>query len=634
VDVKPTFDDDGFAKEQAIAFRLEEYLGSVYSSAAVSISCEVVQGNQDDHTISCEILVEEEGFEAAFETLLAEIRITSREEDAVAKVVAVEAVIPGIVLDNASETPARQLFSLALRSVDAIEDSAANGIAPLPVTGKIDGDPNYGRSRKDYEHVIVLIHGIRDIGAWQNKVSRPLAQAGTAVTQIRYGLYPAVRFLFPINLSAGPVRKVIKGLQDVRSEYPNARVSVVAHSFGTYVLLRALKQDHNLQLWKIVFCGSVADDLFEWAEVKRRVGDGDRATRDFVINDCGTGDSWPMLGAAFGWHYGMAGVTGFSESFVTNRFHRSQSGASGGHGLYFDPLFVKEKWRPFLIGDQPPSHGDGEQGEHLPFYVRFLYHGWVRWICRILLLAVWGVLSTVTCYILYWCIVAGYGYLQSMWVSSPQDLAGAVNATVDGEDASGGTGVTSKVRDARLSDRPFRIIDVTPMVSERSPPLTDGYQLVLDLTVQNHTDEPLPVAKVKLTFDPKLRGSLSGQQAVDGVYLINIPIDAPATTTTGIGQTSASAWYPNPDGACLIITTPLSQTVPPKAVERFRLKLSFEDKDSVRGPMAGVEVELSNSPLNAVRSKEVEIPTQLRRHDSVEKALMRAKRQEGDSSDG
>ncbi len=313
VDVKPTLDDDGFSKEQAIAFRLEEYLGSVFSNAVVAVSCEVVQDNQDDHSIRCEVLVEYEGFEAALETLVAELSITSRDEDAVANVVAVEAVIPGVVLDNDAERPARQLFSLALQGVDAIEDSAARGVVPPPVAGEVDGDPNYGRSRKDCEHVIVLIHGIRDIGAWQNKVSRPLAKAGTVVTQIRYGLYPAVRFLFPINLSAGPVRKVINGLQGVRSEYPNARVSVVAHSFGTYVLLRALKQDHNLQLWKIVFCGSVADDLFEWAEVKRRVGDGDRATRDFVINDCSTGDVWPVLGRCIrlalwnGWCNGVYG---------------------------------------------------------------------------------------------------------------------------------------------------------------------------------------------------------------------------------------------------------------------------------------------------------------------------------------
>ncbi len=77
-----------------------------------------------------------------------------------------------------------------------------------------------------------------------------------------------------------------------------------------------------------------------------------------------------------------------------------------------------------------------------------------------------------------------------MSVSSPQDAAGALNETVDSEDVSGGTGVTSKFRDGSLSDRPFTIIDVTPMVSERNPAPEDGYQLVLDLTVQNHTDEP------------------------------------------------------------------------------------------------------------------------------------------------
>ena len=199
--------------------------------------------------------------------------------------------------------------------------------------------------RTEYVHVIASVHGIRDIGAWQATVTRELKADGVHVAQIRFGLYPAIRFLFPFDLSGRPVKRVLSELRNLRAEFPNAKISVIAHSFGTGVIQRVLREDHNLSLWKLVFCGSVADDQTDWAEFKNRLGDGKRPTKDFVVNDCGTGDPWPVFGTAFGWHYGMAGATGFSEVHVTNRFHR------GGHSLYFDSEFVRSHWRPFLIDD-------------------------------------------------------------------------------------------------------------------------------------------------------------------------------------------------------------------------------------------------------------------------------------------
>lgn len=248
---------------------------------------------------------------------------------------------------------------------------------------------NYGISRKAYEHVIVMVHGIRDVGAWQKTVSSALAAPKTEVVQFRFGLYPAIKFLFPRNLSGPAVQRVVEKFRDVKAEYPNAKISVIAHSFGTYVVLKALEKDLNLRLWKIVFCGSVANDQIRWVKFKNRIGDGERPTRDFVVNDCGTGDVWPIFGSAFGWHYGMAGATGFSEEMVLNRFHKKPDGTSGGHGLYFDSEFVTKYWKPFLIDDIAPLAGTGSQGEHLGFFAKVLYHGWLRWICRLTALLVW-----------------------------------------------------------------------------------------------------------------------------------------------------------------------------------------------------------------------------------------------------
>jgi len=250
---------------------------------------------------------------------------------------------------------------------------------------------NHNLPKDEYTHIIALVHGIRDIGAWQRTVSSELmVLRGVQVVQIRYGMFSAWRFLCPLPIFFGaPMKKVISGLNNLRNEYPNARLSVIAHSFGTFLTLRALKNDHLIQLWKIVFCGSVVDDLVPWVELRRRVGDGERPTREFIVNDCGTADHWPVLGTAFGWFYGMAGAVGFSEEYVTNRFHCGGDGKPGGHSLYFDPKFVAEKWRPFLIDDAPIGSGDGYQGQHLSLLTKAFYNPLAQWMARLSTLAAW-----------------------------------------------------------------------------------------------------------------------------------------------------------------------------------------------------------------------------------------------------
>lgn len=379
--------DVGDSRELAIIARLREYISNCLSSLdpPARIGCEV--GSQSDGIrIHCSVEVAPETLSEAEKLLRSELRIISQIDSASAATVQLEVLIPATA--KRDDDHGNQVFALEL--VGALEESLPNAeavVATIPLTEA--SNPNFGLSAKEINHVIVLLHGIRDIGAWQTQVSSQLVEIGTVVEQIRYGLYPAVRFLFPLDLSGGPVKKVLKRLNSLRNQYPHAKMSVIAHSFGTYVFLKAMQKDMDLQFWKIIFCGSVADDQFEWSDHKRRVGDGIRATRDFVLNDCGTGDFLPLLGAAFGWHYGMAGATGFSEGFVTNRFLLAMGGAKGGHGLYFDSKFVQTYWRPFLIEDVAPTGSNGQQGQHLSWLMRILYHGWARIICKLIAACLW-----------------------------------------------------------------------------------------------------------------------------------------------------------------------------------------------------------------------------------------------------
>jgi pimeloyl-ACP methyl ester carboxylesterase len=238
------------------------------------------------------------------------------------------------------------------------------------------------------EHVIALIHGIRDPAHWANVINE-LESPGVRIVQLRYGYVSALLFLCPLRLTGHLIGHLIRDLRNLNDQFKDAKLSIIAHSFGTYVTLQALKNEPNLNFWKIVFCGSVADDFLNWAEYKYRVGDGIRPTMDFVVNDCATGDVWPVIGAAFGWYYGKAGVLGFSETHVTNRFHRAADGKSAaGHSRCFETDFARKYWRAFLIDDQPLIKGSGVQAEHLGWTKLFFIPAF-QWAARILNLLVW-----------------------------------------------------------------------------------------------------------------------------------------------------------------------------------------------------------------------------------------------------
>ena len=262
---------------------------------------------------------------------------------------------------------------------------------------------NHGLDAHEYEHVIVLIHGIRDVGAWQHNVSRELVKRKVKVVQKRYKLFGGLEFLFPLRFfRESRVKAVAKGLEDVQRTYKNAKMSVIAHSFGSWLTLAALESHTLIEVHKLIFCGSVVDDVKNWDAIENRIGEKGKPTSDFILNECGTGDYWPVWGNAFGFGYGIAGTTGFSEEHVTNRFHKGPNGEAGSHNLYFDNEFVRKNWRPYLIDNEPPKAGDGKQGEHLGKLTQWLYFPNVQLATKTISLVCWIMLLVLSVYSVFW----------------------------------------------------------------------------------------------------------------------------------------------------------------------------------------------------------------------------------------
>lgn len=218
-------------------------------------------------------------------------------------------------------------------------------------------------------HAILAIHGIRDFATWHQTLSDLLGSQQVRIVPVKYGWFSALRFLAPWDTSKSLQQQVYKTLLDTKRTFPSAKVSVIAHSFGTHLFSRVLQEYQDVTVWRIVFCGSVVKQNFEWARVATQVGDPDDPDKAlYVVNDCGNKDVWPAIGSKAGWRYGNAGTDGFSGPYVTNRFH------SGGHSLFFDESFIRDYWEPFLLNGKIRP-GEAEQREGIP---------WLVWLVQIL----------------------------------------------------------------------------------------------------------------------------------------------------------------------------------------------------------------------------------------------------------
>jgi hypothetical protein len=203
------------------------------------------------------------------------------------------------------------------------------------------------------EHVVLLIHGIRTRARWVGMVADMLERHSPAtsspsvslkVEPVDYGRFSLWRFILPGPTRWSAVAIVGNRLQEVRErgddltkpEHERRLISVIAHSFGSYCLFRALDKQPHVKLHRVILCGSILPKHFNFDRYEGRLG------ADQVLNECGDMDPWPVLAKKVAWGCGSAGTFGLSSGRAINRFHPQ------GHSDYFDAGFVLDMWKPFL----------------------------------------------------------------------------------------------------------------------------------------------------------------------------------------------------------------------------------------------------------------------------------------------
>ncbi len=122
--------------------------------------------------------------------------------------------------------------------------------------------------------------------------------------------------------------------------------SVIAHSFGTLIVARAI-QLFNLRFDRIIFCGSIVWVAYPWTKIVQG------GLCNWVLNDYG-GKDVPVWISEYGVSdAGPSGLKGFSDEAggrVIQREHLEFS-----HSDYFYEHNYRKNWIPFLLGKEPQT---------------------------------------------------------------------------------------------------------------------------------------------------------------------------------------------------------------------------------------------------------------------------------------
>ena len=165
-------------------------------------------------------------------------------------------------------------------------------------------------------------------------------------------------------------------IRDVQKLYPGAKISFLAHSFGTFIVAQIFQKEFDFKAHRIVFCGSVVRYDFPFHEISEQFTSP-------LVNEVRSADFWPAIAESVTWGYGSAGTYGFRVPRVRDRWHNNF-----GHSNFLTPEFCARFWVPFFAdgtivdADKTPRAS--------PFYVRLLSRIKLKYIILLTLLAfVW-----------------------------------------------------------------------------------------------------------------------------------------------------------------------------------------------------------------------------------------------------
>lgn len=196
--------------------------------------------------------------------------------------------------------------------------------------------------------IVISLHGIRTRGLWQKDLSPLISEQGWIYYPLDYGWFSMI-FFVPGFLRSRKIEWFRERYREIRNRYPDVIPSILAHSFGTWIVCKAIAKYEHLRFDKIILAGSIAPDDFDWKGVLAR----NQATS--VRNDRGKKDIWARFSKWFAWGTGSSGFTGFSQQhdvLIEREYPEYNHSSAFGYDHYLG------EWIPFLAQPLPFLSGE------------------------------------------------------------------------------------------------------------------------------------------------------------------------------------------------------------------------------------------------------------------------------------
>jgi pimeloyl-ACP methyl ester carboxylesterase len=192
------------------------------------------------------------------------------------------------------------------------------------------------------KRLIIFVHGIRDPAFWSQRLRSLFEAEGFVAVPIGFYVFDVFRFLLGIRRKA--VERVKQQIKDAIDNNPGAEVTVIAHSFGTYVAGRILDEDPSLDIARLVMCGGIVRRNYRWDKTVRLNGQNGRM---HVINEHSGRDVWPLFARHATLGFGDSGTIGCQDANVIDRQHDVR------HSEYLTERFAKIYWIPHIVRGEP-----------------------------------------------------------------------------------------------------------------------------------------------------------------------------------------------------------------------------------------------------------------------------------------
>ena len=197
------------------------------------------------------------------------------------------------------------------------------------------------------KRMVIFVHGILSPGFWMNTL-RPLFLAEQMIVRpIGFHVLDIFRFLFGRRRQA--IDRVKQQIQSAIAAHPDAELTIIAHSFGTYVVSRILDEDFGIKLTRLIMCGGIVPRDYRWDKVARFNSQNANANVD-IVNEISGSDRWPIMARHSTYGYGDVGTIGCQDNNVQDRRHYIP------HRGYLTATFAQQYWIPFFnpAPQQPP----------------------------------------------------------------------------------------------------------------------------------------------------------------------------------------------------------------------------------------------------------------------------------------